>query len=236
MKKYFVAALAALMISPAFAGGSHHTPPPKPTTSDSVNEVTSVSSANSNAEATGVGIAGAKATGGKANASASGGKASADSENTNVNGQDQGQLQGQKQSANNEGNAQSTTINTKVERSAPAAVQGSIAISGCSVGGNAGGSNVGGAGFLGLAFTPPECYAFALAQAYQAVGEQKTACLVLNSTNAAKRAVKRGVTLPSCKPFVAEVTPQVTGDTTEFVTRPELAEHERRIVGAVVGK
>jgi hypothetical protein len=69
--------------------------------------------------------------------------------------------------------------------------------SGCGVGGNAGGSGVNGSGFLGIAFTPAECYAFSLSQAFAAIGMPDTACDVLLTTKAAKRAFK-GKAMPDC--------------------------------------
>ena len=104
--------------------------------------------------------------------------------------------------------------NSYSPRQAPSVAEGSIIISGCAVSGNAGGSNTHGSAFLGIGFTTPECYAFILAQAYQAVGEKQTACQILNTTNAAQRAIKRGITLPTCQPVpekVVVVEKQVTG-------------------------
>jgi hypothetical protein len=83
-------------------------------------------------------------------------------------------------------------------RQAPSVAQGSFAIQGCGAAGNAGGSNTHGSAFMGFGFTPAECYAFLLAQSYQAVGERKAACEILNSTKTAQRAAKRGVKLPDC--------------------------------------
>lgn len=145
-------------------------------------------------------------------------------ENTNSNvvknQNKQAQVQGQHQSAvagaisdsnssvknsgNNTGTSDAAAVsNVNVEgdqqvRQAPAVGQGSFAIQGCSAAGNGGGSNTHGSAFLGFGYTPAECYAFLLAQSYQAVGQSKTACEVLNSTDSAKRAVKRGVKLPDC--------------------------------------
>lgn len=96
--------------------------------------------------------------------------------------------------ASNAGNAQ--TVLT--ERSAPGVAQGSFAIQGCGVAGNAGASQTGGAAFLGFGFTPEQCYDFQLAQAYAALGAYSEACEVLNASKAGQRAKKRGVTLPHC--------------------------------------
>lgn len=176
-----------------------------------------------------------------------GGNASADSDasavaNTNVSTDSsasafQGQTavsdQNQSQSANNEGNSLSVNSQYREVRQAPAIGQGSIMVAGCGVGGNAGASSTGGAGFLGFAFTPAECYTFFLAQAYQNVGETVAACEALNTTRAAKRAQKRGMALPSCTPVV--VAPVVI-DTSDFVRRDELIERDDRIMKGVLGK
>lgn len=117
---------------------------------------------------------------------------------TNSPGQDQGQTQVQHATAT--GNATTTTVATYNPQMAPAVGQGSLLISGCSAGGNAGGSSVHGAAFLGFGWTPHDCYLFYQAQAYLAVGEKKTACEVLNHTHAMQKLVKEGITLPSCEP------------------------------------
>ena len=101
-------------------------------------------------------------------------------------------------SSNSNSGGNSLTVNESNPRQTPGMAQGSFAIQGCQVAGNAGGSQVGGTGFLGFGFTPAQCYDYMLAQAYAALGEKQAACLVLNSTKAAKRAEKRGVRLPTC--------------------------------------
>ena len=131
-----------------------------------------------------------------------------------VQGQHQGQ--GQEQTANSEarasstasaqggagGNSQASNAGNQqtvvTERSAPALGQGSFAIQGCGVAGNAGHSSTGGASFLGFGFTPEQCYDFQLAQAYAALGAVRAACDVLNFSKAGKRAKMRGVELPLC--------------------------------------
>ena len=143
-------------------------------------------------------------------------------------GQQQVQSQGQHQVANggnatasNTGDVQATNVNASSYgvRQAPSVGEGTIIISGCAVSGNAGGSNTHGSAFLGIGFTTSECYAFILAQAYQAVGEKQTACQILNTTNAAARAVKRGITLPACFPpppiVVNQPVPVVPGTYTK---------------------
>jgi hypothetical protein len=135
--------------------------------------------------------------------------------------QAQGQLQGQDQSqgqsqradaqalSNSESSAQSGAtsssggnsqdVNIVNPRQAPGVGQGSFAIQGCGVAGNAGGSNVNGSAFLGFGFTPEQCYDFMLAQSYQSLGAYEAACEVLNYSRAGKRAQRRGVALPACK-------------------------------------
>jgi hypothetical protein len=102
----------------------------------------------------------------------------------------------------------SLTVNEANPRQAPAIGQGSFAIQGCGAAGNAGGSNVGGAAFLGLGFTPAQCYDFMLAQAYAAAGAWSAACNVLNASPAGQRAARRGVQLPDCNgPAVPPAAP-----------------------------
>lgn len=107
-------------------------------------------------------------------------------------------------------------------RQAPSIGQGSFAISGCGVAGNIGGSNTSGAAFLGLGWTPAQCYDFMLAQAYQAVGETKAACEVLNKSKAGQRAARRGIKLPDCEPqyVVVEVPAEV--DMSQYATKEAL--------------
>lgn len=116
----------------------------------------------------------------------------------------------------------SVSYYSKVERSAPALGQGSFALAGCGAGGNVGGSNSSGAAFLGFGFTPAECYAFMLAQSYEAIGETVAACQVLNTTNAAKRAAKRGAKLPACEPKVVAVAAPVVVPPADYVTQEQL--------------
>ncbi len=95
------------------------------------------------------------------------------------------------------------TYNERLQ--APSIGQGSFAITGCSVAGNAGGSGPGWSGFLGFGFTPSQCYDFMLAQAYQSIGEKKAVCDILKNSKAGKRQAKRGVVLPECVPVPPEV-------------------------------
>lgn len=110
-------------------------------------------------------------------------------------------------------------------RQAPSVGQGSFAISGCSVGGNAGGSNIHGSMFLGFGWTPSQCYDFMLAQAYQSIGEKKAVCDILRQTKAGKRAEKRGITLPECLPTVVVIATPVAPapvDLAPYATKEEL--------------
>jgi hypothetical protein len=129
-----------------------------------------------------------------------------------IQGQQQGQAQGQHQTAqggdaaaNNEGVEQA--VEFSYPRQAPSVAQGSIAIAGCGAGGNAGGSNTGGAAFLGFSWVTPECHGWTLAQTYAAIGDVKAACEVANSQKAARRAAKRGATLPDCNNLPVPVAP-----------------------------
>lgn len=85
-----------------------------------------------------------------------------------------------------------------------------MAVNGCGNAVSGGGSNTKGAVLAGFSWTTDECYAFILSQGYQAVGQTDAACEVLNTTNAAQRAVKRGMKLPVCISEVNVVTRVVT--------------------------
>ena len=102
-------------------------------------------------------------------------------------------------------------------RQAPSIAQGSFAISGCNVAGNAGGSNTHGAAFLGFGWTPKECYAFMLAQAYQSIGQYKAVCDILRNTKTGKRMERDGVELPECLPEIV-----IVPDMSEYATKEEL--------------
>jgi hypothetical protein len=138
-------------------------------------------------------------------------------------------------------NALSLTQNYHHERSAPSVVQGSIYAGQCVSAGNAGGSNTGGSAFLGLSFTPYECHLARQAAAYEAAGDPVTACEIRRRSPSMQRLKKdTGYEPPPCYPKVPappvmQVSPDPI-DTSKFVTRDELAEHERRIVTAVAGK
>ena len=105
-------------------------------------------------------------------------------------------------------------------RQAPSIAQGSFAITGCSVGGNAGGSNKNGAAFLGFGWTPKECYAFMLAQAYQSIGQYKAVCDILRNTKVGKRMERDGIELPQCLPEVVAIP--VAPDMSQYATKEEL--------------
>ena len=82
----------------------------------------------------------------------------------------------------------------------------------------------------GFAWTTSECYAFILAQSYQAIGQLKAACELLNTTNAAKRAAARGFVLPSCEPEVREVTRVVTSQFPGTYTKEQVDAIVRKAV------
>jgi hypothetical protein len=116
----------------------------------------------------------------------------------------------------------SSNYQYKEVQQAPSIGQGSFAISGCNVGGNAGGSGPGWSGFLGFGFTPDQCYDFMLAQAYQSIGEKKAVCDILRNSKAGKRQEKRGIVLPECKPEVVVVPVVVAPPPVDAVTHEEL--------------
>ncbi len=111
--------------------------------------------------------------------------------------------------ADNAGNTQQTT--NVVERSAPGVGLGVIAPNGCGAGAQGGGSNTRGAMMAGFAWTTDECYAFILAQSFQAIGDRQSACEILLTTNAAKRAVKRGAKMACAVQVTTLVTVQQPG-------------------------
>lgn len=131
-------------------------------------------------------------------------------------------------SADNAGVQQSST--DVVERSAAAVSLGIIAPNGCGVGAQGGGSGLRGGGALGFAFTTAECYAFIQADAYRAIGQLKAACELLNTTNAAKRAQRRGFVLPTCEVEVHEVTRVVSHDVPGTYTREQVDEIVKRVL------
>ena len=122
-----------------------------------------------------------------------------------------------------EGAVQSNYTYKEVKQ-APAIGQGSFAIYGCNVGGNAGASGPGWAGFLGFGWTPQQCYDFMLAQAYQSIGEKKAVCDILKNSKAGKRQEKRGIKLPECEPEVQTVVvpAPVPVDLSPYATKEEL--------------
>lgn len=151
------------------------------------------------------------------------------------------------------GGSASVNYEYREVRQAPAVGQGSFAIQGCAVAGNVGGSNSNGAAFLGLGWTPDECYDFMLAQAYQSLGRDKAACQVLNMSKAGQRAKKRGIELPTCEPEVvrtetisrsieapaAPVAPTnflTKEEAANFVTRDEVIERDDRVLKAATSK
>ena len=149
--------------------------------------------------------------------------AQANSTSSNTNANSSYATGGNSQAAG--GNAvsgQSTSITSQA--GAPAVAQGALLIQGCGAGGNAGGSNTRGAAFAGVAWTPKECYAFMLAQAYQAVGQSQAACEVLKTTDAMKRAHDRGMPELVCAP------PPVPVNVTYGYTREQVDEIVRKAV------
>lgn len=148
-----------------------------------------------------------------------GGSAVASTGDVTVNIQD-GALRGAPVSLNT-----STEYSYQEVRQAPSTAQGSFAISGCSVAGNAGGSSIRGSAFLGFGWTPQECYKFMLAQAYQSIGEKKAVCDILRNTKVGKRLERDGVELPDCEPKVVVIATPVAPepvDLSPYATKEEL--------------
>lgn len=189
------AVLFAFIAPAAFATKPTPKPAPAPVT---VNQPVAVAGAaagaKSEADAKAAAFSNSHAEGGDAKAAsvATGGKAVATG----------GEGGSSDASSNSGGNA--LTVNENQVRQAPGLAQGSFAIVGCGFAANAGGSGPGGAGFLGLGFTPEQCYDFMLANAYCTAGATQACCEVLNSSKAGKRAAARGVQLPQCRPPAQE--------------------------------
>ena len=103
--------------------------------------------------------------------------------------------------AQQQGTTVSNTSYTESRAAANTVGLGTQIIAGCGIAGEAGGSNSHGSAVLGIGFTTEECYAYIEAQALNAIGDRESACQVLHTTNAAKRAEKRlGHPLPACEP------------------------------------
>lgn len=113
--------------------------------------------------------------------------------------------------ATNAGNAQS--VEFKDVRQAPGIAQGSLLVTGCGAGANAGGSNTGGSGFLGITFTPYECHLARHADAYDAAGDHLTACEIRRRSPSMQRLKREtGFEPPSCQvPSAVSVSPPSVG-------------------------
>jgi hypothetical protein len=200
------AVLLAFIAPAAFATKPTPKPAPAPVT---VNQPVAVAGAaagaKSEADAKAASFSNSNAEGGDAKAAsvATGGDAKATGGKAVATGGEGGSSDA---SSNSGGNA--LTVNENQVRQAPGLAQGSFAIVGCGFAANAGGSGAGGAGFLGLGFTPEQCYDFMLANAYCTAGATAACCEVLNSSKAGRRAAARGVRLPECRPPVADPAPQ----------------------------
>ena len=123
---------------------------------------------------------------------------------------------------------QSTT--DVVQRSAPPISLGVIAPNGCGAGVQGGGSNTRGAMLAGFAWTTSERYAFIYAQAQQALGDRYGACMALNTTDAAKRVVKRGGKLTDCSIYLQTVTTVVTAPPAKVYTQEQVNAIVRKAV------
>lgn len=189
----FRATLLAFIAPAVFATGPSPKPAPAPVT---VNQPVAVAGAaagakaDADAKAASVSVSNAEGGDAKAASVATGGKAVATG--------GEGGSANSDASSNSGGNA--LTVNENQVRQAPGLAQGSFAIIGCGFAANAGGSGAGGAGFLGLGFTPEQCYDFMLANAYCTAGATQACCEVLNASKAGRRAAARGVSLPVCRP------------------------------------
>lgn len=177
--------LAVLFLPLAALATGHHAPPPKPDPKPVA--VVATSHSVSDADATAISGSKSSAEGGAADASAS-------QSQTAIGG-----AANQSQSADNAGNSQAITLNSKYERNAPSVGQGSLYIPQCGAAGNAGGSNTHGSAFLGFAWTPDDCKLLLAAAAYQSLAMYDSACEMLNAVSVVKkRWVELDAKPPSC--------------------------------------
>lgn len=137
------------------------------------------------------------------------------------------------------GNTQQTSF--RAPQNAPAVATAPAPIVGCGASASGGGSNTGGAAVLGFAWTTRECQGWTLASAYAALGDRVTACRVLNAQNTARRARKRGVTLPDCDALLIPPADTVRlidtpPDLSSYARKEELREVADRITRQMVSK
>jgi hypothetical protein len=199
------------------------------------------SSSNTNINA----VAGGK--GGEASAVGIGGDASAraisgDSTSHATVGNTTAEAGDSEASANNE---LTLTQNYTTRRQAPSVAQGSLMIGSCGAGGNAGGSNSGGAAFFGITWTPRDCKLLLAAAAYQSLGMNDASCEMINGISVVKKQWKElGIEPPKCEVKLPEPVAAAPAsptnvpaqDMSAYVTKDELAEHERRIINALTTK
>jgi hypothetical protein len=137
------------------------------------------------------------------------------------------------------GNTQQTSF--RAPQNAPAVATAPAPIVGCGASASGGGSNTGGAAVLGFAWTTRECQGWTLASAYAALGDRVTACRVLNAQNTARRAKRRGVTLPDCETLTVPPSEVVRlidtpPDLSSYVRKEDLREVADRITRQMVHK
>ena len=123
----------------------------------------------------------------------------------------------------------SLTVNST--RNAPAVIAAAVyPTAGCQAGFGIGGSGVNGGGLVNFSFTKKECEKVVLAQNFAAIGMPDTACKILATTKAFKRA---GIKV-DCTP--APIPVAALPDMGQYVKREELIERDKRIVEAVTKK
>lgn len=227
MKRVTIIALALLASQAALA-----TNPPKPATPSA--------EANSAAVGIGVGVALSGAvSGSESNAAATGGSAVATQTQTANGGNavSEGSSADSDSSASSD-NALNLTQNYKGVRNAPSVIGGTIyPTAGCERGFGIGGSGVNGGGLLNFSYGKKECETIVLAQNFAQIGMPETSCDLLKTTKAWKRALKANPKLAaSCEPKGADpiaqvpIDPAPTPDLSQYVTRDELAERDRRMI------
>lgn len=233
MKRVTIIALALLASQAALATN----PPPLADPS---------AEANAGAVGIGVGVALSGAISGSESAAVAGGGDAQATQTQTANG---GSAVSEGSSANSDSSASSDnalnlTQNYRGVRNAPSVIGGAIyPTAGCERGFGIGGSGANGGGLLNFSYGKKECETIVLAQNFAQIGMPETSCDLLKTTKAWKRAVKANPEIAaSCEPKGVDPTAQVptapapSPDFSQYVTRDELAERDRRMITTLSSK
>lgn len=221
MKNVFRVALACLLCGFVSVGWAGHSEPPKPTPpAQTTNNQNKQGQAQHQGQHQGQNQTANGGAGGNAAANAP----------TDVN------VEGSEASAQS---SQSLSQNYNQVRQVPTLLQGDLLVNDCGAGINAGGADTGGAGFLGAVWTTGRCYALKSGSNFAAIGDYETACDLWVDVN--RKAFKRIGRKPDCRAIAERlyaqsitqlpptpVDPPV--DMSQYVTKKELAERDRRII------